>query len=358
MMKSKSKKKLFTRLHVLPRRWRRSSNVDENGVPRITNDSVAQHREEVLGRARKFIYPLKHSRNRVVKLSVGVVIIAILLFFIGSSLALYRFQSTSSFMYGVTRVVPFPVAWADGRFVSYESYLFELRHYMHYYRNQQDVDFNSDSGKRQLALLKSRSLEQAIDRAYVAKLASKNNVRVTNQEVNEQVDIAREQNRLGASEAVFNAVLRDFWGWTVTDFRHELKLELRDQKVAAALDTNTEKRAESAYQQLRKGVDFAKLASQVSDDAVTKNNGGEYGFIVTLNNRDLSPVLLQEIYKLGKNQYSPVINTGYTLEIVKVLKIDGTKRKVAHIAFNYKDISEFVNPIKKQHPPTAYISVK
>lgn len=339
-------------------RLRRRSGDSSGDVPRITNDSVAQHREEVLGKARKFIYPLKHSRNRVVKLSVGVVITAIVLFFVGSSLALYRFQSTSSFMYGVTRVIPFPVAWANGRFVSYESYLFELRHYMHYYRNQQDVDFTSDSGKRQLVLLKTRSLDQAIDRAYVAKLARQNDVRVTNQEVNEQVEVARQQNRLGASEAVFNAVLRDFWGWTVTDFKHELKLELRDQKVAAALDTATDARAQAAYQQLRKGADFGKLAAKVSDDTATKNNGGEYGFTVTLNNRDLPPVLLQEIYKLGEGQYSPVINTGYALEIVKVLKIDGTKRKVAHISFTYRDISEFVNPIKKQNPPTAYITIK
>ncbi len=353
-MKSKSKLAKF-----IPgkRRIRRGSGDADDGMPRITNDSVAQHREEVLGKARKFIYPLRHSRTRVVKLSVSVVVAALLAFFIGSCLELYKFQSTSSFMYGVTRVIPFPVAWANGRFVSYESYLFELRHYMHYYQNQQNVDFSDESGQRQLVRLKEQSLQQAIDRAYVSQLAHEYDVRVTGREVNQQVEIARQQNRLGASEAVFNSVLKEFWGWTITDFKHELRMELLDQRVAAKLDTETPKRAQAAYQQLRKGADFAKLAAAVSDDVTTKASGGKYGFVITLTNRDLPPVLLQTIYNLPENKISPVINTGYTLEIVKVTDIDGTKRQVSHIAFNYKDINEFIDPIKKQHPAKRFISV-
>jgi len=332
--------------------------ADDSSVPRITNDSVAEHREEVLGRARKFIYPLRHSRRRVVKLSVGIAVTAIIVFLVGSTLALYRFQSTSSFMYGVTRVLPFPVARADGRFVSYESYLFELRHYIHYYQQQQDVNFQTKSGQRQLASLKQRSLDQAINRAYVAKLASEHHVHVSAQEVNDQVAIARSENRLGASDAVFKSVLKEFWGWTLTDFKRELRLELLDQKVAAAMDTATTAHANSAYRQLQQGADFAKLAAKVSDDKATAASGGKYGFDITASNRDLSPQVVQAILTLKKGQYSQVINTGYTLEIVKVLNIDGEKRQAAHIAFTYQDISKYTTPLRKQHPATKYIHLK
>ena len=34
------------------------------GIPRITNETVAEHREEVLSSARKYIYPLQHSRSQ------------------------------------------------------------------------------------------------------------------------------------------------------------------------------------------------------------------------------------------------------------------------------------------------------
>ncbi len=337
---------------------RRPAKVDSTPtIPRITNESIAEHREEVLGKARKLVSPLRHSRNRIVRLSVGIAITTIVLFFIGSSLALYKFKTTSSFMYGVTRVIPFPVAFANGRFVSYESYLFELRHYVHYYQSQQNVNFDSKSGKRQLAVLRQRSLDQAIDRAYVAKLAKQHDVHVSVREVNAQVEIARSQNRLGASDAVFQSVLKDFWGWSVADFKHELRQELLDQKVAAALDTDTAKRAKSVRQQLTQGADFAKLAAVASDDKATKDKGGDYGVSIVKSNRDLSPLLIQSIFKLKAGQFSEVINTGYTLEIVKVLKIDGVKRQVAHIAFDYRDISTYTKPLRKEHKPSVYIGV-
>jgi hypothetical protein len=327
-------------------------------IPKITNDSVAAHREEVLGKARKLVYPLRHSRKRIVKLSVYIFVTTVIIFLVGCGLALYKFQSTSSFMYGVTRIVPFPVAIANGRFVSYESYLFELRHYVHYYQNQQNVNFKTDSGQRQLKVLKQRSLDQAIDRAYVAKLAKQHDVHVLPSEVTAQVDIARNQNRLGASDAVFRSVLKDFWGWSVADFRHELRLELLDQKVAATLDTATAKKAQATYQQLQQGADFAKLATAVSDDVPTKANGGKYDFTVTQSNRDLSPLVVDALFGLKKGEISGVIDTGYTLEIVKVLNIDGDKRQAAHIAFNYQDISTYTNPIRKQHQPTNLIHIK
>jgi hypothetical protein len=338
-------------------RRRNKGGLETSAVPKITNDSVAEHREEILGRARKSINPLRHSRSFIVKLSVSIFTTTVILFLVGCSFALYKFQSTSSFMYGVTRIVPFPVAFADGRFVSYESYLFELRHYIHYYQNQQNVNFKTASGQQQLKVLKQRSLDQAIDRAYVAKLAKQHDVHVLPTEVNAQVDIARNQNRLGASDAVFQSVLKDFWGWSVADFRHELKLELLDQRVAAALDTKTSQRAQDAYRKLQQGADFAKLAKSTSDDLATKSTGGNYGFVITESNRDLSPLVIDALFSLKKGQISGIIDTGYTLEIIKVLNVDSEKRQAAHIAFNYKDISVYTGPLRKQHKPTTYIHV-
>ena len=336
----------------------KADKTGSSAIPKITNDSVAVHREEVLGKARKLVYPLRHSRKRIVKLSIYIFITTAVIFLVGCSFALYKFQSTSSFMYGVTRVVPFPAAVANGRLVSYESYLFELRHYIHYYQSQQSVNFKTQSGHRQLKVLKQRSLDQAIDRAYVAKLAQEHDVHVLPTEVNAQVEIARNQNRLGASDAVFQSVLKDFWGWSVADFKHELKLELLDQKVAATLDTTTAQKAQSTYRQLQQGADFAKLAASVSDDATTKANGGKYSFTITQSNRDLSPLLVNALFSLKKGQISGVIDTGYTLEIVKVLEVDGEKRQAAHIAFNYQDISTYTNPLRKQHQPTNLIHIK
>lgn len=46
-------------------------------------------------------------------------------------------------MYRIAQIVPFPVARVKGvGFVSDESYLFELRHYIHYYETQQKTNLS------------------------------------------------------------------------------------------------------------------------------------------------------------------------------------------------------------------------
>src|SRR5215471_11297852 len=174
------------------------------GEVRITNDTIAARREEVLSSARKYIYPLQASQNRIVKFSVGIFLLAIVGFFSFCLLELYKFQSTSSFIYGVTQVLPFPVALiGHDDLVSYNSYLFELRHYKHYYQTQQHVDFSGKAGQQQLSIFKQRSMDQTLQYAYVAELAGTNHVSVSDADVNTALALVRSQNRLGASDQVF-----------------------------------------------------------------------------------------------------------------------------------------------------------
>jgi hypothetical protein len=329
--------------------------LEQSNVPRITNESIAEHREEVLSSARKYIYPLRHSRHRVVKISIGLFALAVVAFFVGCVVFLYKFQNTSTFLYGVTRVVPFPVAKAGDSFVSYDSYLFELRHYMHYYETQQGVNFSTENGKQQLDSFKKRSLDQAVSQAYVKQLSEKYNMTVSDKEVNDQVALVRSQNRLGASDEVFRNVLREFYGWSVADFKRELKHELLEQKIIAKLDTKTNLRAQQALAQLKSGADFGKLAAKLSDDASTKENEGEYGFQVDRSSRDISPTAVDALYKLKDGQYSGIINSGYYLEIDKLLETDGGKLRAAHMTFNFQDISTYLEPIQKDHPTRYFL---
>ena len=216
---------------------------------RITNETVAARREEVLGSARKYIYPLGAPKHRVIKWSIGILAAAIITFMSFCLLDLYKFQSTSSFIYGVTQVIPFPVVVVGNhQFVSYNDYLFELRRYMHYYQTQQHADFNTKDGKKQLNVFQHRSMDQAIQNAYVEQLADEHHVSVSESDIDNAITLVRSQNRLGASDEVFQSVLNEFWGWSVNDFRRELRQELLAQKVVDALDTATHSRANAAHE--------------------------------------------------------------------------------------------------------------
>ncbi len=324
---------------------------------RVTNETVAARREEVLAGARKFIYPLGAPKHRVVKWSVAILAAAVVLFFSFCLLELYKFQDTSSFIYGVTQVVPFPVAVVDHHFVSYNDYLFELRRYMHYYETQQHADFNTKQGKQQLAVFRQRSFDQAIQQSYVGELADKNNVSVSDSDIDAAVALVRTQNRLGASDQVFQSVLSEFWGWSVGDFRRELRQELLAQKVVSKLDTATHTRANSTMTQLQQGADFATLAKQVSDDQLTKPNGGDYGSLIDRANAQLAPQVVEALFKLEVGHYSWVIDTGYSLEIVKVTQVQGTQLRASHISFNFLPITTYTDPLKKSEPVHGLIKL-
>lgn len=326
-------------------------------VPYITNETVAEHREQVLKGARKYIYPLQHSKHRIVVISASLFIaVAVSLFAYGAT-ALYKLQSTSTFVYRITQVVPFPVARVRGSMVSYESYLFELRHYIHYYETQQKLSFQTVEGKQQLANYKERALQHVVDDTYIKELARKNKVTVTNAEVDAQIAIVRNQNRLGTSNQVFEDVLRDFWGWSLNDFKRSLREQLLARKVVSKLDTGSHAKVDAALKELNNGLSFAEAAKKYSVNPATKDVGGDYPVPIDKSNRDIDARVTAAIFALKPGQYSGVIDTGYTLEIVRLNAMEGDKAKASHIQVNLADISTYLNPLKDKHKPRNYIKI-
>jgi parvulin-like peptidyl-prolyl isomerase len=270
-------------------------------------------------------------------------------------LALYKVKATSDFLYNVTKVIPFPIARIGSDFIAYENYLFETKHYTHYYTTQQKVDFSSESGKRQLEEYKKRALNKVINDAYIKRLAEQKGISVSDREVDDEIAIIRSQNRLGGNEQEFEDILRDFWNWSIDDFKRSLKQQLLSQKVASSLDKEAHKKADATYAKLQDGTNFGKLASQVSEDSATKNNKGELGFFVEKTNRDIAPKTIDALFKLKPGQYSKPVDVGYGLEIVKNLEKKGSKIRAARIVFNFKDINFFLNDLKEEQKTRAYV---
>lgn len=327
-----------------------------SNLPRITNETVAEHREEVLSSARKFIYPLQHSLRRVVSISAIIFVTLTVAFFAYCLVALYKLHNTSTFMYRITQVIPFPVAKAGPHFVSYESYLFELRHYMHYYQTQQKVDFNDERGKQQLDAFRKVALDLVVNEAYIKQLAKERKISVSEQELKDEINLLRSQNRLGSNDEVFEDVLREFWGWSINDFKRELRSQMLAQKVVSAMDTDTHVRAQNVIDQLNRGADFGELAKQLSEDAGTKGNGGDYGFSIDKNNRDLPPQVIGELFKLQAGQVSGIIETPIGLELLKVREVEGNTVRASHILLQFKPISTYVDPLKAKQKPRQFIT--
>jgi len=334
--------------------------VVEN-VPRITNETITEHREEVLKGARKYIYPLQHSKHRIVTVTLALVSGAVVAFLVYCSLGLYHFYQYNTFLYRVTQVAPFPIARVEGNFVAYENYLFELRHFVHYYQTQQQLNF-SGNDHQQLVRFRVEALNKVEDDAYIKKLAHDNKVGVSNKEVDTRINEVRNQNRLGNNNKVFADVLRNYWGWSVSDFKRSLKQEILSEKVAAKLDKTANDRANSALAQIKSGTDFSELAKTVSDDP-SKANGGDFGIGITKANPNIPPEVVEAMFKLKAGETSGIIlaspvvvGAPPSLQIVKVTQNDGTTVNAQHIVINLKDISTYVKELRKQYPPKDYVN--
>jgi peptidyl-prolyl cis-trans isomerase C len=96
--------------------------------------------------------------------------------------------------------------------------------------------------------------------------------------------------------------------------RHILIASLKEAKPDEKEKAQT--RAEAVLQRINKGEDFAKLASEFSDDQNSANKGGELAPI-TLGKTN-SEEFEKAAFALNTGQISGIVNTSYGLHIIKM----------------------------------------
>jgi len=336
---------------------REKSAPEPEPIPRITNETVAQHREEVLSGARKFIYPLTHSKNKVIGLTTVIVLVLLISFFTYMTLSLYRFKSSSDFVYQTTKVLPFPIARVGSTFVPYEDYLFELKRYIHYYEEVEKISFDDPAYQPQLEDQKKRILEQVVDLAYIRKIANDKDIVVSEAEIDERVELLKAQNRLGNNDQLFEDTLRDYYDWTINDFRRSIRNEILISKVLEVVDVETRSLANSITDQIKQGADFAALAKQYSQDDQTKDNGGEIPVLIDPKSRDVPSEQIAALEKLAPGQVSEPVNTGRGYILLKKLEDTEGKYRVAQIVLNFSPIQDFLNDEKAENKARVFIKL-
>lgn len=332
----------------------RRKPVDDRPT-RITNETVAEHRERILAGGRRFKYPVQVAKHRLAIISIAIGVASVFLLIILAWQQLYISQNTSKLLYRVTEIVPVAVARVDGADVRYSNYLKKYRSSIYYLEQQNSINLRSADGQRQSEHIKGRELDSAERDAYAMKIAAQKRISVTNKEVDDFInrDIARKNISLEAYE---KTVLNSFYDWSLSDYRAVVKTELLKRKVRFAVDTTAQRKAESIVAQAAGGANFADLARAQSDDEPTKANGGEVG-TVDIDNDDPHGIIATA-QTLEPGQVSKPIQGADGYYIIKLTSKTATSVTYSVIKVNLSTFEENFRKLREDGKIKEYITVK
>lgn len=327
----------------------------EEKPSRITNETVAEHREQILAGGRKFKYPVQYAKHKLVLNSVLIGLGAVILLVVLGWYLLYVQQANSKFIYRLTQLVPVPVANVDGENVRYSEYLKKYRSDIFSLVQQEQINMKSADGKRQAEYYKRKELDSAVKEAYVKKLARERDITVSRTEIDNF--ITRTVNSKSISlEAYEKTVLQNFYDWSLDEYRGVVRARLLTQKVSFAIDDAAKQRAEKiAAQAKAEGADFAKLAAEVSDDLATKQNGGDVGSL-PLDNQDPNN-LIPVAQKLTPGQVSDPIKGSDGYYIIKLVEKNDTSVRYSQIRIGLTELDKRFDAVKDAGKVKEYIKV-
>lgn len=323
---------------------------------RITNETVAEHREQIIAGGKRFKYPVQYSRYKLVINSLLIVLATTVVASILFWWQLYEVQNSSKFIYRMTQIVPVPIANVDGENVPYSTYLKRFRSSVHYLQEQVNLNVNSKDGKKEVEYRKREELDNAIKDAYAIKLARENKVAVSDSEVNKFITADLESKKV-TERTYEKTVLNTFYDWSMADYRSVVKAELLRRKVAFAIDTTARDKADRVMAALRAaGADFGAIAKAESDDESTKANGGDTGD-VPLKTLDTSGVIAA-VSKLTPGQTTELIYGTDGYYVAKLASKNTATVRYQFIKVQLREFDTRLAAVKKDGKVKEYITVQ
>lgn len=250
---------------------RKQSNKPE--LPsRITNDTVAAHREKVLAGGRKHKYPLQYTKHKLVWNTVIITVLALILAIVGVYARLYKFNDTGDLSYRITNVLPLPVASVDGHSVNYGKYLMYQRASM---KSLSNTKHNIGEDERKFK--SKQALDNSIIYTYAEKVANEKKISVSDNQVDDWV--AKQQKASGLSDISFKSVVAEQFGWSLNEMKRSIRDALVLREVKFSVDNKARAAAENIKNLVAGGSDLKTISEQLGQQVryipeinVPKNN--------------------------------------------------------------------------------------
>ena len=341
----------------------------EEPSSRITNETVAEHRERILAGGRRFKYPMQYARHRLVFNTIIISFIALVLIVGIGWQQLYFAQNTGTFFYRVVKALPLPVASVDGQAVRYSDYLMQYRSNIYYLQQKDQLNTSTDDGKRQIVYLKNQAMNKAVEYAYATKLARENNITVSKEQITSLLEKQRHVGDVTVSKEAYDAVILDHYDWTPDEYEHELANQLLLQEVTYKIDQTANKKKDAIAEAVKDPqADFDKIAEAQGGKGVEKVTVGTSG-LISRSSREggaRDGGLSEVAAKLTKGQISgpirPTAGMGKPLAgdgfyFVKLLDITDTQLNYSFIRIPVTEFANKLKTVREQGKVNNYITL-
>jgi parvulin-like peptidyl-prolyl isomerase len=213
------------------------------------------------------------------------------------------------------------LATVNGQDVTWEEYEPLLLQALSVVVQNYNIDWSDPAMQQRLQDLQADALEEMVNRKLLEQMAEEQNLLPSDEDLEAELEVAKAEILGSGQYASWEAFLEQF---RLTDelFRQMYRNTLLMRKLMAEQDVATsEEQVELAHiavsdegvalavvQELKAGRDFADLAAQYSEDAETKDKGGELGWF---SRGGMPPEIEQAAFSLRPGEFSdPIEQTG------------------------------------------------
>ncbi len=213
----------------------------------------------------------------------------------------------------------YPAALVNYRAITLKTWSQNFRAVRQFYEKQAEIDFNTEEGKSQEALIKKSVLEKMIEEKLVSQLAKKYQVEVTKEEVDQEVEKVIVET--GGEEEVLKT-LDLLYGWDLEEFKAKI---VKPQMIKGALEEKivfdqelgkiAKEKAQTILDEVKsKEVGFGQLAKQYSEGP-SSTNGGDLGWF----GKGMMVSQFEEaVFSLELGQVSNLVQTKFGWHIIKL----------------------------------------
>lgn len=331
---------------------KRTTKQPDQSSMRITNETVAEHRERILAGGRKFKYPVQYARHRLVINAVIIALTAVIILGVVGWWQLYSVQNTSTFFYRATKVLPLSVASVDGESVRYSDYLMRLRSQEHWLAAKGQIEQGKKDNERQINYIKRSVINGAEADAYAAKLAREKNLTVTDDEVDAVVKRSLQTANGTISQELYDASTLETLGYDKDEYRLLIRQSLLRHKVSYTIDTHASETVGAVAQLVADpNADFDAIAKQV--EGVQSGSSG----LVRKTNQDGG--LTQAATKLTVGQTSEAIKstTGDGYYFVKLVESNANELSYRYLKVPLTTFNAAFTQLREQNKIKEYISI-